>query len=157
MEVLYRRENLHPNQKCLSQKFWLSSSLLGKQQVCGVLYTGIYLGLDLIKSRVKVATLFLAVARCASTPRAFDALVVDLWQILPLRFFYWHVQLTSSFSSCFTVTPLVSSLTQMPNPRTAPIIPGQECVIEIPKGNTGLGLSIVGGADTLLVSSSCVN
>ncbi|XP_073227363.1 multiple PDZ domain protein-like isoform X1 [Porites lutea] len=48
------------------------------------------------------------------------------------------------------VTPLVSSLTQMPNPRTAPIIPGQECVIEIPKGNTGLGLSIVGGADTLL-------
>lgn len=45
------------------------------------------------------------------------------------------------------VTPtLISS----PNPRTAPIIPGQECVIEIPKGNTGLGLSIVGGADTLL-------
>ena len=53
--------------------------------------------------------------------------------------------------------PLVSSLTQIPNPRTAPIIPGQECVIEIPKGNTGLGLSIVGGADTLLVSSSCVS
>ena len=52
--------------------------------------------------------------------------------------------------------PLVSSLTQIPNPRTAPIIPGQECVIEIPKGNTGLGLSIVGGADTLLVSPSCL-
>ena len=47
------------------------------------------------------------------------------------------------------VTP---TLTPTPNPRTVPIIPGQECVIEIPKGNTGLGLSIVGGADTLLVS-----
>ncbi|XP_022779810.1 multiple PDZ domain protein-like isoform X3 [Stylophora pistillata] len=45
------------------------------------------------------------------------------------------------------VTP---TLIASPNPRTAPIIPGQECVIEIPKGNTGLGLSIVGGADTLL-------
>ncbi|XP_048584388.1 multiple PDZ domain protein [Nematostella vectensis] len=37
-----------------------------------------------------------------------------------------------------------------PDPRTTPIIPGQECLIEIPKGSTGLGLSIVGGADTLL-------
>jgi len=46
------------------------------------------------------------------------------------------------------------TLTPPPNPRTTPIIPGQECVIEIPKGNTGLGLSIVGGADTLLVSRS---
>lgn len=44
------------------------------------------------------------------------------------------------------------TLTPPPDPRTTPIIPGQECVIEIPKGNTGLGLSIVGGADTLLVS-----
>lgn len=42
-------------------------------------------------------------------------------------------------------------MTSTPNPRTAPIIPGQECVVEIPKGTTGLGLSIVGGADTLLV------
>lgn len=46
------------------------------------------------------------------------------------------------------VSPIL--LPPIPNPRTAPIIPGQECVIEIPKGNTGLGLSIVGGADTLL-------
>lgn len=34
-----------------------------------------------------------------------------------------------------------------------PITPGEETEILIDKGSTGLGLSIVGGADTLLVSS----
>lgn len=38
------------------------------------------------------------------------------------------------------------------DPKTCPIIPGRETTIEIEKGRTGLGLSIVGGADTLLVS-----
>ncbi|XP_059500561.1 multiple PDZ domain protein isoform X2 [Stegostoma tigrinum] len=33
---------------------------------------------------------------------------------------------------------------------SCPIVPGQETTIEISKGRTGLGLSIVGGADTLL-------
>ncbi|XP_078426671.1 multiple PDZ domain protein isoform X15 [Cetorhinus maximus] len=33
---------------------------------------------------------------------------------------------------------------------TCPIVPGRETTIEISKGRTGLGLSIVGGADTLL-------
>uniref|UniRef100_A0A8D1BWT7 Multiple PDZ domain protein n=1 Tax=Sus scrofa TaxID=9823 RepID=A0A8D1BWT7_PIG len=36
------------------------------------------------------------------------------------------------------------------DPATCPIIPGCETTIEISKGRTGLGLSIVGGADTLL-------
>ncbi|XP_060069918.1 multiple PDZ domain protein-like, partial [Ylistrum balloti] len=36
------------------------------------------------------------------------------------------------------------------DPFTCPIIPGKETSIEIEKGRTGLGLSIVGGADTLL-------
>ncbi|XP_052685136.1 multiple PDZ domain protein-like isoform X10 [Crassostrea angulata] len=36
------------------------------------------------------------------------------------------------------------------DPKTCPIIPGRETTIEIEKGRTGLGLSIVGGADTLL-------
>lgn len=39
------------------------------------------------------------------------------------------------------------------NPLTAPIISGQECEIEIDKGDVGLGLSIVGGSDTVLVNS----
>ena len=39
------------------------------------------------------------------------------------------------------------------DPLTCPIIPGQEMSIVIEKGRTGLGLSIVGGADTLLVST----
>ncbi|XP_011911813.1 PREDICTED: multiple PDZ domain protein isoform X3 [Cercocebus atys] len=36
------------------------------------------------------------------------------------------------------------------DPATCPIIPGCETIIEISKGRTGLGLSIVGGSDTLL-------
>ncbi|KAM9324649.1 inaD-like protein [Gastrophryne carolinensis] len=36
------------------------------------------------------------------------------------------------------------------DPSTCPIIPGQEMVIEISKGRSGLGLSIVGGKDTPL-------
>ncbi|XP_070564544.1 multiple PDZ domain protein-like [Ptychodera flava] len=36
------------------------------------------------------------------------------------------------------------------DPKTCSITPGKECRIVIPKGKTGLGLSIVGGADTLL-------
>ncbi|XP_040613172.1 multiple PDZ domain protein isoform X18 [Mesocricetus auratus] len=36
------------------------------------------------------------------------------------------------------------------DPATCPIIPGCETTIEISKGQTGLGLSIVGGSDTLL-------
>lgn len=40
------------------------------------------------------------------------------------------------------------------DPATAPIRPGHECTIEINKDKMGLGLSIVGGCDTLLVSTS---
>lgn len=42
------------------------------------------------------------------------------------------------------------------DPLTCPIIPGQEMQIVIEKGRTGLGLSIVGGADTLLVSQNAL-
>ncbi|XP_041076915.1 multiple PDZ domain protein isoform X6 [Polyodon spathula] len=40
--------------------------------------------------------------------------------------------------------------TLVSDPATCPIIPGCETTIDISKGRTGLGLSIVGGADTLL-------
>ncbi|XP_028855679.1 inaD-like protein isoform X3 [Denticeps clupeoides] len=36
------------------------------------------------------------------------------------------------------------------DPATCPIVPGQETIIEISKGRSGLGLSIVGGKDTQL-------
>ena len=36
------------------------------------------------------------------------------------------------------------------DPRTCPVVLGQRTYLEIEKGKTGLGLSIVGGADTLL-------
>lgn len=61
-----------------------------------------------------------------------------------------EVQVVNQSSPDAVVSPVLPSLTSTPNPRTAPIIPGQDCLVEIPKGNTGLGLSIVGGADTLL-------
>ena len=62
--------------------------------------------------------------------------------------FLFYVQLVQ-----LAFTAMRFSICSFPDPRTAPIIPGQECVVEIPKGSTGLGLSIVGGADTLLVST----
>ena len=41
---------------------------------------------------------------------------------------------------------------EISDPAKCTIIPGRETTIEIQKGKAGLGLSIVGGADTLLVS-----
>ena len=46
--------------------------------------------------------------------------------------------------------PIVSG-----DPGTCQIHPGRETRIEIQKGKSGLGLSIVGGADTLLVRLIC--
>lgn len=43
------------------------------------------------------------------------------------------------------------------DPATCPIVPGQEMIIEISKGRSGLGLSIVGGKDTPLVSFQKLN
>jgi len=37
------------------------------------------------------------------------------------------------------------------DPASCPIIPGRKTTIEINKGKSGLGLSIIGGSDTLLV------
>lgn len=45
-----------------------------------------------------------------------------------------------------------SSQPESNDPMSCAIIPGKETYIEIEKGRTGLGLSIVGGCDTLLVS-----
>jgi multiple PDZ domain protein len=39
------------------------------------------------------------------------------------------------------------------DPATCPITPGKETTIEVNKDKMGLGLSIVGGSDTLLVCS----
>ena len=36
------------------------------------------------------------------------------------------------------------------DPSSLAIVPGEEAIIEINKGGSGLGLSIVGGSDTLL-------
>ncbi|XP_056156626.1 multiple PDZ domain protein [Lampris incognitus] len=51
-----------------------------------------------------------------------------------------------------TISPSRSSTpaTLASDPATCPIIPGCETTIDISKGRTGLGLSIVGGCDTLL-------
>uniref|UniRef100_A0A5F8GUF1 PDZ domain-containing protein n=1 Tax=Monodelphis domestica TaxID=13616 RepID=A0A5F8GUF1_MONDO len=59
---------------------------------------------------------------------------------------------SSSYRSPDTELPSYGSL-QAPlsvDPATCPIVPGQEMIIEISKGHSGLGLSIVGGKDTPL-------
>uniref|UniRef100_A0A8C1M5G1 PATJ crumbs cell polarity complex component n=1 Tax=Cyprinus carpio TaxID=7962 RepID=A0A8C1M5G1_CYPCA len=54
----------------------------------------------------------------------------------------------SSFYSSETCIIFISLCVS--DPATCPIVPGQETVIEISKGRSGLGLSIVGGKDTQL-------
>uniref|UniRef100_A0A8C8LXQ9 Multiple PDZ domain crumbs cell polarity complex component n=1 Tax=Oncorhynchus tshawytscha TaxID=74940 RepID=A0A8C8LXQ9_ONCTS len=64
--------------------------------------------------------------------------------------------ISSIFSSQFPTLSSGSSRSSTPgtlassDPVTCPIIPGCETTIDISKGHTGLGLSIVGGCDTLL-------
>uniref|UniRef100_A0A672TEC8 Multiple PDZ domain protein-like n=1 Tax=Sinocyclocheilus grahami TaxID=75366 RepID=A0A672TEC8_SINGR len=55
-----------------------------------------------------------------------------------------HEYCAADSSRCSTPATLAC------DPATCPIIPGCETTIEISKGRTGLGLSIVGGCDTLL-------
>ncbi|XP_076144770.1 multiple PDZ domain protein isoform X4 [Alosa pseudoharengus] len=69
-----------------------------------------------------------------NAPPTVPQLTLSLPELEPIR--------SSSRSS--TPATLVS------DPVTCPIIPGCETTIEISKGRTGLGLSIVGGCDTLL-------
>uniref|UniRef100_A0A9J8ADC9 PATJ crumbs cell polarity complex component n=1 Tax=Cyprinus carpio carpio TaxID=630221 RepID=A0A9J8ADC9_CYPCA len=60
------------------------------------------------------------------------------------------------FMNVFLKTPNMKDLHHLSlslcvsDPATCPIVPGQETVIEISKGRSGLGLSIVGGKDTQL-------
>ncbi|GLD66399.1 multiple PDZ domain protein-like protein, partial [Lates japonicus] len=50
----------------------------------------------------------------------------------------------------------LGSMPTTSDPLSCPVMPGRETTIEICKGNVGLGLSIVGGCDTLLVKASAV-
>ncbi len=43
------------------------------------------------------------------------------------------------------------------DPRTRPIVVGQETLIEIDRGQLGLGLSVVGGSDTQLVKVELIH
>lgn len=66
-----------------------------------------------------------------------------------------HADVTSSsnFQAPLSVDPAPLSVDPAPlsvDPATCPIVPGQEMIIEISKGRSGLGLSIVGGKDTPL-------
>ena len=59
--------------------------------------------------------------------------------------------LTPSPADVTSAPPEPPALSQLEDPTICQIVPGRETVIEIQKGKSGLGLSIVGGADTLLV------
>ncbi|KAM5193514.1 LOW QUALITY PROTEIN: multiple PDZ domain protein [Mantella aurantiaca] len=60
-----------------------------------------------------------------------------------------HISLTEPEAVCSSSRSSTPA-TFPSDPTTCPIIPGCETTIDISKGRTGLGLSIVGGADTLL-------
>ncbi|XP_077331229.1 multiple PDZ domain protein isoform X7 [Lithobates pipiens] len=60
-----------------------------------------------------------------------------------------HISLTEPEAVC-SASRSSTPVTFPSDPTTCPIIPGCETTIDISKGRTGLGLSIVGGADTLL-------
>nr|XP_018667523.1 multiple PDZ domain protein isoform X3 [Ciona intestinalis] len=57
---------------------------------------------------------------------------------------------TSSGHRLSTMSPTLDSGSENSDPLTCPIIPGRETTIEINKGKAGLGVSIVGGSDSLL-------
>uniref|UniRef100_A0AAR2J721 Multiple PDZ domain crumbs cell polarity complex component n=1 Tax=Pygocentrus nattereri TaxID=42514 RepID=A0AAR2J721_PYGNA len=106
----------------------LVPSLLGKQEESGV-------GLVLMEEDSGNGMIVQSImddgaARKVQAPDLFNVIQV------------YCCNLCSSRSS--TPATLVS------DPVTCPIIPGCETTIEISKGRTGLGLSIVGGCDTLL-------
>lgn len=74
--------------------------------------------------------------------------------LLPLAVFHPPPNITSQ-SSLFQGQSRSSTPSTMAcDPATCPIIPGCETTIDISKGRTGLGLSIVGGCDTLLVKNT---
>ncbi|XP_047671663.1 multiple PDZ domain protein isoform X5 [Tachysurus fulvidraco] len=75
------------------------------------------------------------------TRRLSDPVVVSS---IPLSLTPPEMESVKSSSRSSTPITLVS------DPVTCPIIPGCETTIDISKGRTGLGLSIVGGCDTLL-------
>uniref|UniRef100_A0A665XFX9 Multiple PDZ domain crumbs cell polarity complex component n=1 Tax=Echeneis naucrates TaxID=173247 RepID=A0A665XFX9_ECHNA len=74
--------------------------------------------------------------------RRFTAAVMKL-----NRWLIFHI-ISKHF--CFILGRSSTPSTLACDPATCPIIPGCETTIDISKGRTGLGLSIVGGCDTLL-------
>uniref|UniRef100_A0A674F473 Multiple PDZ domain crumbs cell polarity complex component n=1 Tax=Salmo trutta TaxID=8032 RepID=A0A674F473_SALTR len=87
----------------------------------------------------KVKIIFI---RCEDTK---DGVVIQKLIYLFDPFISISHSLSSGSSRSSTPGTLASS-----DPVTCPIIPGCETTIDISKGRTGLGLSIVGGCDTLL-------
>uniref|UniRef100_A0A8C6UAG4 PDZ domain-containing protein n=1 Tax=Neogobius melanostomus TaxID=47308 RepID=A0A8C6UAG4_9GOBI len=56
----------------------------------------------------------------------------------------------TAHTTTITHSDRLKSVPVSTEPQNCPIVPGKETAIEIHKGNLGLGLSIVGGCDTLL-------
>ncbi|XP_055081804.1 multiple PDZ domain protein [Periophthalmus magnuspinnatus] len=59
-------------------------------------------------------------------------------------------QIPNAPSTTKMLSDRLKSMPDSADPQNCPIVPGKETAIEIHKGNLGLGLSIVGGCDTLL-------
>uniref|UniRef100_A0A8C9ZXK9 Multiple PDZ domain crumbs cell polarity complex component n=1 Tax=Sander lucioperca TaxID=283035 RepID=A0A8C9ZXK9_SANLU len=75
-----------------------------------------------------------------SSPSKVKIIFVSLYEYISMA--------TATTFHCLSRSSTPSTLAC--DPATCPIIPGCETTIDISKGRTGLGLSIVGGCDTLL-------
>lgn len=77
--------------------------------------------------------------------------------------FVSHIPIMSSSSSSASIPALNEQIVRrsqtenltFDQPRTRPIVIGQETLIEIDREQSGLGLSVVGGSDTQLVRKRC--
>lgn len=101
----------------------------------------------------------------SSLPTSLDLLSNVNHQIIPVNkqkieyngSFVSHIpNMSSSSSSSQSSIPAINdqsipNKSQLNDPKTRPILVGQETLIEIDRGQSGLGLSVVGGSDTQLV------
>ncbi|KAM8843299.1 multiple PDZ domain protein-like isoform 2-T2 [Synchiropus picturatus] len=96
-------------------------------------------------TRIKIPT-----SSVTSPPPEFKSNSISLSATLPVT--SASSTSLSTTQSCPSGQPNWPASTSVSDPRTCPLVPGRETDIEICKGNIGLGLSIVGGCDTLLGS-----
>lgn len=99
---------------------------------------------------------------CSSSPPTLPLAICLSHPLSPVPSQTLPVSSSSSSLSTLHTSPTgcsdwIGTASAVSDPLSSPIVPGRETTIEICKGNVGLGLSIVGGCDTLLVWSTSLH